>query len=122
MTKYAASSVTAFKPGEGCEGHSITDAPADPDYPYLSIECPVCEPLVDPAFWATTAEERPLTAAEEKELERKRREAEERNIQMNDAMARVLMQMAAKELGGEEPAEPVEKSKPRTRKASGASA
>lgn len=123
MTLYAASSVHSFTPAGGvCKGHSAADEPADPDYPYFSLECPVCEPLLagDP-FWAASPEERPLTAAEEREVARKKREAEDRNVQMMDAMARELIKLAADrdaKAAAEVKAEP----KARTRKPSGASA
>lgn len=64
---YAASSVTFFLPPGGvCKGHSINDPKADPNYPYLSVTCPVCEPLLSAnPFWASSAAQRPLTEAEQ---------------------------------------------------------
>lgn len=78
MTRYACSSVTAFVPPNGvCAGHSVNDEPADPDFEGLSVDCPVCDPhLSGDPFWAGSAEEVPLTASEEKLLERQQREIE----------------------------------------------
>jgi hypothetical protein len=125
MTQYAASSVTAFVPAGGvCAGHSLADKPADPDYKYLSVDCPVCEPiLADDPLWASTPGERPLTAAEEREREHLKAQAEERRQQMDDARDRAIIALAAKleklPLDDESEDKPA---KTRTRKTSGASA
>lgn len=78
MTRYACSSVTAFVPAGGvCAGHSINDEPADDEFPGLSVDCPVCDPILaaDP-FWASSPESVPLTEVEERRLERQKRELE----------------------------------------------
>lgn len=128
MTRYAASSVTFFLPPGGvCKGHSLEDEPADPEYPYLSVDCPVCDPfLASHPFWASTPEERPLTGPEQRERDRLKREAEKRNMAMTDAMAQFLSEVAADRLAAKSAPEPEEEKpaapKPRTRKTSGASA
>lgn len=80
MTVYAASSITGYVPPGGvCKGHSIDDPKADPDYPYLSVSCAVCEPIItrdEWRFWATTPDDVPKTAAEERAAARQRAEAD----------------------------------------------
>lgn len=126
MTMYAASSVSGYiPPGGVCKGHSIEDEKADPDYPFLSVSCGVCEPLLanDP-FWANSPEERPLTAREEREREHLKAEAERHRQEMDAARDRALIALAAK-LGVDGDDDADEKPKPkttRTRKSSGASA
>lgn len=125
MTRYACSSVKGFVPVGGvCKGHSVNDEPADPEYSGLSVDCPVCEPiLAGHALWASSPEEVPLTAAEEKKLERELREIELEavlNAKADREFARQQRLAAQKaEAAPKAPAKPA----PRTRsKASGASA
>ena len=120
MTRYACSSVKTFIPAGGaCKGHSVNDEPADPDYSGLSVDCPVCEPiLASHALWASSPEEVPLTAAEEKKLERELREIELEAV-MN---AKADREFARQQRLAAQKAESAEAKPARSRKASGASA
>lgn len=117
MTAYACSDVSAFVPAGGiCAGHSINDKPADPDFPGLSVDCPVCEPiLTNHPLWALDPEEVPLTASEEKRLERERRQLEVDALANARADQEYLRKKRLEEAAAE--AKPA-----RSRKASGASA
>lgn len=118
MTFYACSSVHSYMPPGGvCSGHSLKDRPADPDFPGLSVDCDACAPfLSNHPFWATEPDEVPLTAAEEKQLEREKRQLEVDAL----AAARADQEYLRKQRLAEEEAAPA--AKPRTRKASGSAA
>lgn len=120
MTAYACSDVSAFVPAGGiCAGHSVNDKPADPDFPGFSVDCPVCEPiLTSHPLWALDPEEVPLTAAEERKLERERRQLEVDAL----AQARADQEFLRRQRLEATKAEPSAKSASRARKASGASA
>ncbi|MBT8160995.1 MULTISPECIES: hypothetical protein [Arthrobacter] len=93
MTAYAASSVTAFAPGNvPCNGHLKGE-----DDERFIIDCPVCEPLLagDP-FWATSLEEAPLTGPEMREAERKKAQGSAAMAEFSQAfMANFMSQQAA---------------------------
>lgn len=120
MTAYACSSVAGFVPPGGvCKGHSINDEPADSDYPGLSVDCPVCEPiLTSHPLWAPDPETVPLTAAEERRIEREKRQLEVDALAQARADQEFLRRQRLEASKAEAPA----KATPRNRKASGASA
>lgn len=122
MTAYACSDVSAFVPAGGiCPGHSVNDKPADPDFPGFSVDCAVCEPiLTSHPLWALDPEEVPLTAAEERKLERERRQLEVDALAQARADQEFLRRQRLEASKAE--AEPSAKAAPRNRKASGASA
>lgn len=110
--RYARSDVRSYTPpGGACPGHS---APADPDDPHFSVDCPVCEQhLAHDPLWAATPIEVPLTPAEQQEADKKQREAELVTAQWAQAMATA----AAANIAAQPPAAPVAKAR-RTRKTS----
>lgn len=108
--RYARSDVKSYSPpGGGCPGHS---EPADPDSPLLSVDCPVCDPhlAMDP-LWAGSPEDVPLTAAEQKAVDAREKDAQFGAAQMGEALARLARQQMASDQ-----AQAAEKSKPTRRR------
>lgn len=125
MTYYASSAVTAFIPVGGvCAGHSLNDEPADPEYPGLSVDCEVCEPiLANDRMWSADPESVPLTAQEERRLEREKRQLEVDALANARADQEYLRSKRLAEQKAEaDDSKPAAKPASRARKASGASA